>query len=434
MNPDEPCALKPYPTKLIVETTTRCNLSCPMCMKNTCQDLFHEADMDEQTFHALLPALKSAEVLVLNGIGEPLLNQHLEEFITLARSTMPQTSLIGFQSNGFLMDENRAIRLIDSGLDRVCISIDAVDPEGFRLIRKGGDLSGIQAAVKALRMARMKTRSNFLIGIEFVLRKDNLHELPGTISWAGENGVDFAIVTQLFPYHPDLVSQALYDSNIDVSVDIFREFSRIAAREGLDLRAYRNAYMHYTTSAEDMRVKKLVESMLEKALSSGVSMNLQRLFAMDDSWHEKTADIFEKARKAASVTGMDLRLPGIIPRSMRRCEFVEEGCTFVTVDGGIHPCYFLWHRYRCYIGGVEKAVAPKCFGNLRERGILEIWNDKAYTTFRRNVLRYDYPFCFNCSFALCDYVQGEDFEQDCYINAETCAVCLWCMDIFGCLK
>jgi hypothetical protein len=31
-------------------------------------------------------------------------------------------------------------------------------------------------------------------------------------------------------------------------------------------------------------------------------------------------------------------------------------------------------------------------------------------------------------------VDGEDFSQDCYINTEPCAVCLWCMDIFQCLK
>jgi len=66
--------------------------------------------------------------------------------------------------------------------------------------------------------------------------------------------------------------------------------------------------------------------------------------------------------------------------------------------------------------------------------ILDIWNDRAFNNFRRNVLKYDYPFCFNCSFALCDYVDGEDFIQDCYINNEPCAVCLWCMDIFQCLK
>ncbi len=434
MNPDEPCALRQYPAKLSVEITTRCNLACPMCLKNTCGDLFLEADMEERTFQALLPALKTAEVLVLNGIGEPLIHPRLDDFICLARSHMPQEGWIGFQSNGFLLDEKRALGLIGAGLDRICISIDAVDPEGFRLIRKGGELSGIQSALTALRRARMQCRSPFLIGIEFVLRKDNLEELPKTIAWAGEHGVDFALVSQLFPYHPDLVSQALYDANLDASVAIYNEFRSRAAQEGLDLRTYRNAYMHYTTSPQDMRVKELVESMLGKALSSNVSMNLQRLFDMDDSWQEKTARIFEEARSTASVTGIDLRLPGIVPRSMRRCEFVEEGCAFVSVDGGLHPCYYLWHRYRCYIGGIEKAVAPKCFGRLSERGILEIWNEQAYRTFRRNVLRYDYPFCFNCSFALCDYVQGEDFEQDCYINAETCAVCLWCMVIFQCLK
>jgi hypothetical protein len=50
------------------------------------------------------------------------------------------------------------------------------------------------------------------------------------------------------------------------------------------------------------------------------------------------------------------------------------------------------------------------------------------------VIGYDYPFCFNCSFALCDYIQGEEFHQDCYVNTEPCGACLWCMGVFHCLR
>jgi len=434
MNHDVPSALRPYPSKIIVETTTRCNLTCPMCLKNTGADQFREMDMDTRTFMALLPGLRHAEVLVLNGIGEPLLHPRLEQFIRTAKSRMPSGSWIGFQSNGVLLDPKRALSLVEAGLDRICLSIDAVDPEGFRLIRTGGEIAGIQTALQALHLARMQLKSPLLIGIEFVLRKDNLSELPRTIAWAGEHGVDFALVTQLFPYHPDLVKQALYDGNIDVSVEIFNDIKLKAEKEKLDLKRFRNAYMHYSMSDDDVRAKALVESMLRKARDMGVSMNVERLFERDDSWQERTVRVFEEASAAARAMDMDLRLPGIVPRSMRRCEFVEEGCSFISVDGGVHPCYFLWHRCRCYIGGMEKRVGAKCFGNLSGKGFLEIWNDPAFRDFRKNVLKYDYPFCFNCSFALCDYVQGEDFEQDCYINTEPCAVCLWCMDMFGCLK
>ncbi|HPR53553.1 MAG TPA: radical SAM/SPASM family putative metalloenzyme maturase [Deltaproteobacteria bacterium] len=434
MSSGDPVALKPYPSKLIVETTTRCNLQCAMCMKNVCGHDFHEADMTTGTYDALREAFPSIEALVLNGIGEPLMHPQLEEFIGSARKSMPAHGWVGFQSNGHLIDAARAERLIGAGLDRICLSIDAVDPEGFRLIRTGGELAGVQRALSALRTARIRLHAPLQIGIEFVLRRDNLADLPSTIHWAGQNGADFAVVTQLFPYHPDLAEQAVYDANLDESVNVYRKYSNMAQRENLVLGRYRNAYTRYLTTDSDERVRNLVDAMVAEALARGVTLNLEKLFAMDLSLQEKTASVFEEARDAAGRWGIDLRLPGVMPRSTRRCEFVEEGCAFVSVDGWVHPCYFLWHRYRCYVNGLEKAVGPKRFGNLKDSGVLQIWNDPAYATFRKNVLRYDYPFCFNCSFALCDYVQGESFEQDCYINTEPCAACLWCMDVFQCLK
>ncbi len=155
---------------------------------------------------------------------------------------------------------------------------------------------------------------------------------------------------------------------------------------------------------------------------------------MDQGWADRLETVFAETRIAASEAEVKLKLPEIVPKKSRRCEFVEEGCVFVSWDGQIHPCYFLWHHYQCFINGMEKTVKPKVFGNLSDLNLVEIWNDPAFLSFRKGVLRYDYPYCFNCSFALCDYVQGGDFEQDCYVNAEPCGICLWCMDVFQCLK
>lgn len=96
------------------------------------------------------------------------------------------------------------------------------------------------------------------------------------------------------------------------------------------------------------------------------------------------------------------------------------------MDGSARSCEFV-------VGGYEKRVAPRSFGSLAERGILDIWNDAAFAAFRSNVLRYEYPFCLNCNLALCDYVQLPDFEQDCHMNPEPCAACLWCMGLFKCM-
>jgi len=430
----ETLALKPYPAKLFVETTTRCNLQCPMCLKQRHDAEFLEGDISEATFAALLPALPTLEALILNGIGEPLLHPHLDDFIGLAKERMNKNAWIGFQTNGLLMDRQRAMSLVQAGVDRICLSVDAVSPATFSSIRQGGEFRNVEGALKMLHLAKKAYNDRLEIGVEFVLRRDNIDELAETIRWAASEGADFAIVTQLFPYHQDLVSQTTYDANLDVSMSIFHEHMSRAEKEGIDIRRYYDVFMKYEKSSEEKKIITLVEVLVDDALRQGISLNLQKLFSADYAWVEKMEKVFAQARSVETETGIDLQLPEIIPKSARRCEFVEEGSIFVSWDGNVHPCYFLWHHYSCFINGVEKIVKPKVFGNLSERGILEIWNDRHFETFRRNVLHYDYPFCFNCSFALCDYVEGGDFEQDCYINAEPCGVCLWCMDVFKCLK
>ncbi len=427
-------ALRPHPTKLFVETTTRCNLKCPMCLKQRGDEEFREGDLSAETFQRLLPAMPAIEAVVLNGIGEPLLHPGLEEFVRISKERMNGSGWVGFQSNGLLIDSPRARRLVEAGLDRICISVDAVSPEAFRNIRTGEEIADVEHALEVFRAAKRTGKTPLEIGVEFVLRRDNIGELSDTIRWAASHGADFAIVTQLFPYHRDLVDLAVYDANLDASVAVLHKYVKTGEEEGVDIRRYFDVYMKYSRSTDDTRIMSLVDRMIAEASQQGVTLNLQKLFSMDHGWTEKAEEAFAAARETASRAGIQLRLPEAVPRSARRCEFVEEGSLFVSWDGNVHPCYFLWHHCHCFINGMEKVVKPRVFGNLAERGILEIWNDPAYVSFRRNVLRYDYPFCFNCSFALCDYVQGGDFEQDCYVNAEPCGVCLWCMDIFNCLK
>ncbi len=426
--------MKPHPSKVFVETTTRCNLRCPMCIKHGGKEEFQEGDMSLETFHALLSSLPPVEVIVLNGIGEPLLHPDLEHFVRLAKSRVAPDGWVGFQSNGLMMDHQRAVSFVDAGLDRICLSVDSISPDVFKKIRKGGDFAKVEQALDVLHEVKTLNGSSLEVGVEFVLRRDNVHELPSIIRWAALHGADFAIVTQLFPYHRDLVLQATYDANLDSSVSLFQKYAKIAREEDVDLNRYYDVFMKYEKRGDAEKVTKLVDSMVSEAFRQGLTLNLKKLFSMDQGWADRLETVFAETRIAASEAEVKLKLPEIVPKKSRRCEFVEEGCVFVSWDGQIHPCYFLWHHYQCFINGMEKTVKPKVFGNLSDLNLVEIWNDPAFLSFRKGVLRYDYPYCFNCSFALCDYVQGGDFEQDCYVNAEPCGICLWCMDVFQCLK
>ncbi len=424
-----------YPSKLYVETTTRCNLACPMCVKQTRGRGEAEGLLAPALFEQITPALPHLEAVILNGIGEPLLHPCLENFITTAKEHMPKTGWVGFQSNGLLIDEARAASLVEAGVDKVCISVDAADPRVYRSLRSGGEFDRIEQAFSALQRAKKRSPGSSLqVGIEFVMMRDNLRELSPVLRWAGRYGITFAIVTHVLPYHEAMVEQTLFDANTDSAVSLFRHWKDQAAREGVDIYRYPSVFLKYGKTAEEWKVFDAVEAMKAEAFSQGVFLHLDSLFKRGDVRSQEVAAVLDEAGHVAESLGIDIWLPEAVPKSKRTCEFVEEGGAFVSWDGNVHPCYFLWHRYQCYIDGRRKFVKPRVFGSLKKQGLLDIWNSSDYATFRKNVTGYDYPFCFNCSFALCDYVQGEEFVQDCYVNTEPCGACLWCMGVFHCLR
>ena len=406
-----------------------------MCVKQSGTGAVPDGTMSAETFERLAPALPHLDSLVLNGIGESLLHPHLETFIARARPVLPHHAWIGFQSNGMALTEERAASLVDAGLDRICISLDTVSDDSFRSIRKGGELRGIASAFSNLNRAKTRRRGRDLrIGIEFVLMRDNLADLPGAIRWAGKAGASFAIVTQLLPYQQEIAAQAVYDTNTAAAIAIYEQWRAKALREGLDIRRYLDTLTKVGRTPEEEGIVELVGRMRDDAEAQGITLHVDRLLRRDDAWLASAEQVFGEARQAAREAGVELTLPGMAPRNTRKCEFVEGDSAFVSWDGDVHPCYFLWHRYTCYVGGIEKRVKPWVLGRLRDRDILAIWNDAESRTFRDRVLGYRFPFCFDCGFALCDYVGEADFEQDCYIERVPCGACLWCTGLFHCLQ
>ena len=428
-------AQKKHPAKLFVEVTTLCNLQCGMCVKQNGTGGIPEGTMSMETFERLAPAFPHLESLVLNGIGEPLLHPQLEEFISRARDLLPEKAWVGFQSNGMLLTDERAASLVDAGLDRICISLDTMSDDSFRSIRSGGEMRGIVAAFASLNKAKMGRQGRDLrIGIEFVLIRNNLADLPEAIRWAGRSGASFAIVTQLLPYHQDIVAQTAYDTNTTAAIAVYDNWKAKALLEGLDIRGYLATLTKVGHTPEEERIVQFVGQMKNDAEAQGITLHLDRLLRRDEEWFASAEKVFEEARQAAQEARVELTLPGMAPRNTRKCEFVEGNSAFVSWDGNVHPCYFLWHRYACYVGGVAKRVKPWILGNVRDRDILAIWKDGASRSFRERVLGYQFPFCFDCGFALCDYVSEKEFEQDCYLGQVPCGACLWCTGLFHCLQ
>lgn len=451
-------AFRPHPAKLFVELTSRCNLSCPMCMKQAAGNELLEGDMSRETFHALSETFSTLDALILNGIGESLLHPDLEEFVRIARQTLPPHAWVGFQSNGLLLDEARALALVDAGLDKICLSLDAICPDMFRTIREGGEVTDLEKAFAALAAARAARPGNQLqVGVEFVVMRDNLQQLPDVLRWSASQGARFAIVSHLMPYDARHLDQPVFEANSREAIALYQSWKQRATAAGIDMSQYFfiNFYKFYRTD-EEQRVVDFVRDMVADARSQGIFFHVRNLIARDEQLAHEVALVFARAEEVARETGLDLKLPGVAPTTERRCDFIENGSAMVTWDGAVHPCYFLWHKALChfsywrkYVPGLNlelgsnvavhftywsKHIQPKQFGTVGDRSLTDIWNDPAFVAFRREVLDNEYPYCANCNLVPCDYLAADEFDHDCYLTTVPCGDCFWGLGIFNCLQ
>ena len=142
-------------TDLRISITDRCNYKCVYCRTGNEGALYGELPFDDY--------LRMARVLVGMGItkvrltgGEPLLRKGIIEFVrdlSKLRDSEQDPLDIAITTNGHLLAD-MAQSLKDAGLNRITVSMDAVDPDRFTRITRvprGYDhvLAGIRAARRA---------------------------------------------------------------------------------------------------------------------------------------------------------------------------------------------------------------------------------------------------------------------------------------------
>jgi radical SAM protein with 4Fe4S-binding SPASM domain len=175
------------PVEYIVETTAKCNIYCPMCPRETHKQ--PKEDMDDAVYRALVSgAGDTAEHMMLIGLGEPLLDPAIFDRIDYCQQH-GISSLIS--TNGTLLDETAARRLLDSPLEHITLSFDGYSKETFEFYRKGAKFERVRD--NFVRFCRMKAErgSRMQIVVQMVKMEGNAHEVEEfTKFWRAVPGVD----------------------------------------------------------------------------------------------------------------------------------------------------------------------------------------------------------------------------------------------------
>ena len=175
------------PVEHIVETTAKCNLYCPMCPRETHKQ--PKEDMMADVFDRLVEESgRSAEHMMLIGLGEPFLDPLIFDRIEYCARHNISTLL---STNGTLLDEAAAARLLDSRIEHVTLSFDGATKESFEYYRKGARFEKVRD--NFVHFARMKheRRAKVQIVVQMVRLERNANEVEGFVRfWSQVPGVD----------------------------------------------------------------------------------------------------------------------------------------------------------------------------------------------------------------------------------------------------
>jgi cyclic pyranopterin phosphate synthase len=142
-------------TDLRISITDRCNYKCVYCRTGNEGALYGDLPFADYLRMARILAALGIKKIRLTG-GEPLLRNGVVDFVrelAKLRSTDGEELDLAMTTNGHLLAE-MAQPLKDAGLNRITVSMDAVDPDRFaRITRVPNGYDHVLAGIRASRRA-----------------------------------------------------------------------------------------------------------------------------------------------------------------------------------------------------------------------------------------------------------------------------------------
>ena len=177
------------PISISFEPTTSCNLRCPECPSGLRQFTRPKGMLDNQFFEKTSDEIhRHLLYLIFYFQGEPYLNKNFLDMVAYAHSKGIYTAT---STNAHYLTDEVARKTVESGLDRLIISIDGTTQEVYQQYRRGGRLDrvikGAENIVKWKKELKSKTPFVFF---QFLVVKPNEHQIEDVKELGRKVGVD----------------------------------------------------------------------------------------------------------------------------------------------------------------------------------------------------------------------------------------------------
>lgn len=214
-----------YPISISFEPTTSCNLRCPECPSGLREFTRPTGMLEKGFFEQTIDDIhKELLYLIFYFQGEPYLNP---EFLPMVNYASQKKIYTATSTNAHYLTEEKAKQTVESGLDRLIISIDGTTQDVYRQYRVGGQLNKVIEGAKNIVKWKKELKSKTpLVVFQFLVVKPNEHQLEDVKQLAKEIGVDdvWFKTAQVYDYEkdpnqliPSLNKYSRYKKNADGS-------------------------------------------------------------------------------------------------------------------------------------------------------------------------------------------------------------------------
>lgn len=162
-----------------------------MCYRNSMK--VSQGDLSYSNFSEIIDSIKPISCHIkkfyFHWRGEPTLVRYLPQAIQTVKIEFPKTVTYLF-TNGSLLEEELSNKLLKSGLDHICFSVDSINETSYNTIRGGIDAHYVFKKIRKFIQLRNKQNSGTRISVNTVVLEDNLMELPDIVQYFSKLGIN----------------------------------------------------------------------------------------------------------------------------------------------------------------------------------------------------------------------------------------------------
>lgn len=381
--------LTSMPRYLSVVLGTRCNINCPYCYQaKTGEELLAPECFGENLRRELAAFYPYLSTLRIGG-GEVFLISGFEELVAEVSAAVARP-IISISTNGTLIDEAWAERIVRTPFQEVTVSIDGATPGTYARLRRGASLSQVLTNVERIQDLKRRINSNLPdVNFFYLVMRSNYREIPLFLQIAERLGIERISLQMLQVDHRNLSREPGLTAEVDFQPGEVQELHDLTRNVLEEHR--KNRTINVCGFQSLFELHNLETDFLEEG----------RFSLYPDNTGNNSEQASHDSRGTENATGNATETAETSRGTTSEIRLCPNPWTlmYVTETGQVHICFM-----------------GKSIGNLYETPLIRLWNSPAAIAARADIINGRYEAA-GCSKLWCSWREGKRDNRPAHVAA-----------------